>query len=50
MMAICSRCKVSSRDSTALIMNAATLRNTTGKPMDIVVSTRISSETRMCEG
>ena len=36
MMAICSRCRVSSRDSTALIMNAATLRNTTGKPMEIV--------------
>ncbi len=49
-MAICSRCKVSSRDSTALVMKAATLRNTTGKPIEIVSSTRISSDTRMCEG
>ena len=49
-MAICSRWRVSSRESTALVMNAATLRNTIGKPMESVCRMRISSETRMCDG
>ena len=37
-------------DKTAFVINAATLRKTTGKPIERVCRTRISSETRICEG